>query len=489
VNYLKHILFVLLITAIGVSAVYAQSTLTMQNVSVINEQGHVRLSWEYDGTEDLVIFRDSLAISSLSPIDTIYDPSITNYTDESAHANLTPRLYKIQSATTPNDIYTPIISTYQLTYDYDSCEAVINIHWTELQHNDLPDNQWNPSGFIIYQYENGILQETNINNSHSSYSIVNIKENTNYTFKIGVEWAETDSIGFSNPVSKFTEMPQSPDYINAIYTRANGNNTDLKFEVAPNSELTTYKLLYSTSPTGSYDTLKTITTTDLEVITTHENSNPNAEITYYKLVAINNCGNMSTPSDIINNILLTLEREENTHSLGWNYFKEYDLPDAHYELYRSKDNAEAQLIRSFSNHNTFDDEIETSAQEIVHGLFCYYIQAAETGSSEYSRSNTVCVYLEPDIFIPEAITPNGDGKNDELKIQPDLSLLPGKYQLIIYDRWLNIIFQTSNPGEAWNGRYSSGKKVPTGVYIYYLKIKIPDNQLIEKRGNITVFYP
>ncbi|MFO7843529.1 MAG: gliding motility-associated C-terminal domain-containing protein [Bacteroidales bacterium] len=488
-NYLKHISFVLFITAITVSAANAQSTLTMKNVSVINEQGHVRLSWEYNGTEDLVIFRDSLAISSLSPIDTIYDPSVTHYTDESAQANLNPRLYKIQSATTPNDIYTSIISTYKLTYDYDSCEAVIHLHWTEQQHNDLPSNQWDPSGFIIYQYEDGILQQTNINNSYSSYTIDNIKENTHYTFKIGVQWEETDSTGFSNPVSKFTEMPQSPEYIDAIYARTEGNNTHLQFDIAPNSALTTYKLLYSSSPTGSYDTLETINTTDFEVITTHENSNPDSKITYYKLVAINNCGNMSTQSDIINNILLTVEREENIQSLSWNYLKEYDLPDAHYELYRSKDNAGAQLIRSFSNHNTFDDEIETSAQEIVHGLFCYYIQATETGSSAYSRSNTVCVYLEPDLFIPEAITPNGDGKNDEFKIQPDLSLLPGKYQLIIYDRWLNIIFQTSNPGEAWNGRYSSGKKVPTGVYIYYLKIKIPDNQLIEKRGNITVFYP
>ncbi|MDY6802067.1 MAG: gliding motility-associated C-terminal domain-containing protein [Bacteroidota bacterium] len=488
-NRFKHILSVLFITAFAVSASHAQTNLSMQNVSVINEQGHVRLSWKYAGTEDLVIFRDSLAISSLSPIDTIYDPSITSYIDKSAQANIFPRLYKIQSATTPNETYTQIISTYKLTYDYDSCEAVINLHWTEQQHNDLPSNQWNPSGFIIYQYKDGILQQTNINNSQSSYTIDNIEENTNYTFKIGVEWEESDSTGFSNPVGKFTEMPQSPDYIDAIYATVEGENTHLKFEIAPNSELSTYKLLYSSSATGSYDTLKTITTTDFEIITTHENSNPDTEITYYKLVAINNCGNITTQSDIINNILLTIEREENIHSLSWNYFKEFDLPNANYELYRSKDNSGPQLIRSFSNHNFFDDEITTVGQDIETGLYCYFIQATEMGSTEYSQSNTVCIYIEPDIFIPEAITPNGDGNNDELKIQPDLSLFPGDYQLTIYNRWSNVIFQTKNPGKNWNGTDTNGKAVPTGAYIYYLKIKLPDGQIIEKRGHITVFYP
>ncbi|MEA2107308.1 MAG: gliding motility-associated C-terminal domain-containing protein [Bacteroidota bacterium] len=487
---LKYILALFLISAITGMPGFSQGNLTMQNVSVINEQGHVRLSWEYNGTEDLVIFRDSVAISSLSPIDTIYDHSITSYIDKSALASINPRLYKIQSATTPNEVYTHIISTYKLTFEYDSCARSINLFWTDLKQNDLPENQWTPSKFIINQYEEGILNQTTLNNSNFSYSINNIQENTNYTFKIGVEWDESsDSIGFSNPVSKFTEMPQSPDYIDAIYVRTEGNNTHLKFEIAPNSELSTYKLLYSSSPTGSYDTLETINTTNFEVITTHENSNPKAERTYYKLAAINNCGNITTQSDIINNILLTLENEENSNSLSWNYFKEYDLPDAHYELLRTKNNSEPQIINNLLNHNSYTDQIDTDGDELNYGLYCYFIRATEAGSSVYSQSNRVCTYLEPNIFIPEAITPNGDGRNDEFKIQPDLSLFPGEYQLTIYNRWSNVIFQTKNPGEAWNGTDTNGKAVPTGAYIYYLKIKLPDGQIIEKRGNITVFYP
>src|SRR6056297_1744824 len=184
---LKYILLIIGLVLVYSITAFSQTNLTMKNVSVINEQGHVRLSWEYDGTENLIIFRDSLAISSLSPIDTIYDPSITSYIDESAQANINPRLYKIQSATTPNQVYTQIITTYKLTYKYDSCARIIQLAWTGLQHNNLPENQWNPSNFIINQYEDGVLNQTTINNSDFSYSVNNIQENTQYTFKIGIQ--------------------------------------------------------------------------------------------------------------------------------------------------------------------------------------------------------------------------------------------------------------------------------------------------------------
>ncbi|MEE4197041.1 MAG: gliding motility-associated C-terminal domain-containing protein [Bacteroidales bacterium] len=489
-NCLKYIFSIVFITVLAGLAGVAQTQLTMKNVSVINEQGDVRLSWEYNGTEDLVIFRDSVAISSLSPIDTIYNPAITSYTDKSARANSNPRLYKIQSATTPNATYTKIISTYHLTFAYDSCAATIQLHWTDLEHDNLPSGQWHPAQFILHQYEDGILKQTTISNSNNSFTVNNIKENTPYRFSMGVRWDESpDSTGFSNPVSTYTRMSQSPDYIRAIYAKVEGNSTQLKFKIAPNSELTTYKLLKSSSPKGIYDTLKTITTSEFEVISTHENSSPNNQITYYRLVAINNCGKISTLSDKINNIQLTLVNEENVNSLSWNFFKEQSLPDTRYDVYRSKDNQEPQLLRSFSNHNTYKDQIDTYSQEMVYGLFCYFIRATEEGSNEYSQSNIVCSYLEPNLTIPEAITPNGDGKNDEFKIQPDLSFFPGDYQLIIYDRWLTPIFQSNDPGEAWNGKFPNGKAVPTGAYIYYLKIKMPDHQIIEKRGNITVFYP
>ena len=72
---------------------------------------------------------------------------------------------------------------------------------------------------------------------------------------------------------------------------------------------------------------------------------------------------------------------------------------------------------------------------------------------------------------------------------PVFSFLPKDYDLKIYNRWGNIIFETSDPTKGWNGKQSNGKPAPAGSYIYLLKIKTEDNQTVEKRNNITVIYP
>ena len=46
-------------------------TLKIENVSVINEQGHVRISWDYTGLENVKIFRDSTALNNLSELKTV----------------------------------------------------------------------------------------------------------------------------------------------------------------------------------------------------------------------------------------------------------------------------------------------------------------------------------------------------------------------------------------------------------------------------------
>ena len=65
------------------------------------------------------------------------------------------------------------------------------------------------------------------------------------------------------------------------------------------------------------------------------------------------------------------------------------------------------------------------------------------------------------------------------------------YEFTIYNRWGNLIFQSTDPSEAWDGTYnvSSSKKtskakmqdVPAGVYFYVLQIGN-----VDCKGNLTV---
>ncbi|MCK5170216.1 MAG: gliding motility-associated C-terminal domain-containing protein, partial [Bacteroidales bacterium] len=51
------------------------------------------------------------------------------------------------------------------------------------------------------------------------------------------------------------------------------------------------------------------------------------------------------------------------------------------------------------------------------------------------------------------------------------------------------IFETGDYTKAWNGKEPNGSSAPAGAYIYYLRIKSPNDQIVEERGNITVIYP
>lgn len=141
-------------------------------------------------------------------------------------------------------------------------------------------------------------------------------------------------------------------------------------------------------------------------------------------------------------------------------------------------------LHSLSNHTEFTNNVESLQN---YSQFCYFIRATAEGSSEYSQSNTACAYLNPTVYIPEAFTPNGDGTND--LFQPVFTFIPTDYEMRIYNRWGNVVFETSNYTEPWDGKEPNGNSARTGSYIYIIKIETPNNQIIEKRGNITVVYP
>ncbi len=67
------------------------------------------------------------------------------------------------------------------------------------------------------------------------------------------------------------------------------------------------------------------------------------------------------------------------------------------------------------------------------------------------------------INIPNVFTPNGDNVNDEFKIELCDST---NFNLIIYNRWGNIIFESSKSQAAWNGRTTSGEVCVEGTYYF-----------------------
>lgn len=89
---------------------------------------------------------------------------------------------------------------------------------------------------------------------------------------------------------------------------------------------------------------------------------------------------------------------------------------------------------------------------------------------------------DPDIFVPDAFTPNGDGNNDALFVR-------GRHiasmEFKVFDRWGELVYSTDDPAESWDGRYK-GKPVDPAVYVYWLTVECVDGQTYFHKGNVTV---
>ncbi len=81
-----------------------------------------------------------------------------------------------------------------------------------------------------------------------------------------------------------------------------------------------------------------------------------------------------------------------------------------------------------------------------------------------STSNNLDIYLPMQIYLPSAFTPNGDGLNDTFgAVGEGIEA----YQLIVYNRWGQVIFSSKNVDHKWDG-FHNGRQVPQGEYSYEL---------------------
>jgi gliding motility-associated-like protein len=69
---------------------------------------------------------------------------------------------------------------------------------------------------------------------------------------------------------------------------------------------------------------------------------------------------------------------------------------------------------------------------------------------------------ETDFSFPNVITANGDGVNDLFEIQN----LPDNTEVLILNRWGNVVFLSDNYQNNWDGKDISGKELVDGVYTY-----------------------
>ncbi|MBS1600445.1 MAG: gliding motility-associated C-terminal domain-containing protein [Bacteroidetes bacterium] len=94
------------------------------------------------------------------------------------------------------------------------------------------------------------------------------------------------------------------------------------------------------------------------------------------------------------------------------------------------------------------------------------------------------IYVEQGVcklLMPDAFTPNNDGKNDVFRVKYPFDVK--KFNLQIFNRWGQKVFETNNISQGWNGTFA-GLDQPVGGYVWF--ISLLDNSNTKQSASGTV---
>ena len=103
-----------------------------------------------------------------------------------------------------------------------------------------------------------------------------------------------------------------------------------------------------------------------------------------------------------------------------------------------------------------------------------------------SDSACIRIYVDdrcPELFVPNVFSPNGDTKNDKLCIKGTRCVK--EFQIVIFNRWGEKVYESTDKDACWDGTYN-GKDMSGATFVYYIKGLTLKNELIDKKGNITI---
>ena len=89
---------------------------------------------------------------------------------------------------------------------------------------------------------------------------------------------------------------------------------------------------------------------------------------------------------------------------------------------------------------------------------------------------------DPYVFVPNAFSPNGDGNNDILYVR---GLWVEKVIFRVFDRWGELVFESDQIANGWDGTFQ-GRKLAPDVFDYYLDVTCIGGLKSISKGNVTL---
>lgn len=107
-------------------------------------------------------------------------------------------------------------------------------------------------------------------------------------------------------------------------------------------------------------------------------------------------------------------------------------------------------------------------------------------ASNFCGSSTAAIQIDKgtcQLLLPDAFTPNGDGLNDIFRVKYGDFIKT--FQLSVYSRWGQKIFEITDPKTGWNGTYNNIPQ-PLGTYAWVIALKNLEGKFETSKGTVLL---
>ncbi|MDR1198183.1 MAG: gliding motility-associated C-terminal domain-containing protein [Prevotellaceae bacterium] len=440
----------------------------------------------------------------------------TNYTDINAGADTRSQIYRMttKSGLSGNEHSENHHSVFLNTVaHYEPCEMSATVSWSpyKTSYRDAfeirpSDKKFNDSvacqiiGYIAPAGSPFNLSNADALSPVTRDTAVSFKMtvNQNYLFCLKI-YLPNGEISYSNVREETVngnDIPDAPKYIKLDSLVSFDTHNHLHFEIENSTQMNKFQIERSASLDGVFEAIHVFSDKNTAV---YDDSTCNANTEYfYRVTAFNNIAHCNeTPavtSDTLNSIILNVKYLNRNIEVSWNGF----ISDSIYYLYRN-----GLFWLTLHNLQFTDMDVQYDFNNNIYD-FCYKIEAVDRFTNYASISRRYCISLYKPVTMPNAIDPTSTFTNNIETGRQRNQFAPVvggnesdyEYHMIIFNRWNNIIFETTKPMDTpvssehiWNGASPKGNILPEDTYLYYVKIIFKNSdQVFEQKGTVTLIY-
>jgi gliding motility-associated-like protein len=381
-------------------------------------------------------------------------------------------------------------NTIFLTTSIDICDDKIYLDWNA--YNNMAPTL---DGYeIIYNVDGGPWSVlASVGSGSVSYEHVGLTNLSTYCYKVSAYNNTNTTTSISNESCELANQPGQPQFVYLkTATVSDDNHVLLRIYTDTSAYISEYKIMRSIDLAGPFVKIGTLPGGNTNPILTYEDFSVNVKTTsyVYHVIVVDSCDRDALTSNNGKTILCTAEAlDDLTNKITWTDYEEWYGAVNYYNLYRSIDDLPDPfpIATVPFGINSYIDDVQNYT--MTEGKFAYWIEAIEGLGNMYnfvdtSLSNQSDALQLPRFFVPNAIAPKG--YNNRF-FPTGVFIDNDDYTFLIFNRWGQVIFETTDPSDAWDGKVN-GEWAEEGGYIYYFRFKSTQGKFFEKRGSVTVIY-